>query len=595
VTRWRPAARPPVRPDLPASRALPSIATSSQQPQQPLPNQLAVLAVAGAVTLALLPGVLAGLTLAAALRRRALRWTWALLLAPPMAPTLLVALHTPPHLPRHLTAREILAAGVLPWLWTIVPTTVVAKLWRDRRDRLHGGAAERRLARSTGPLDHVRRRRQHRRDVAQGPYAEQSGGVLLGHDRRGASVRLPTLKAHATIVGGSNSGKTNTATVLLEGHVAQGAGFVILDGKGGRDLPAAAIALGKTYNKPVTLWSITPYGDATLDARRQPWNPVGEGSPTEVKDRIAGSEEQTEPYYKAVASRGLLIAATLNAQQGAMRLDTLAAGLDAPGALADRLPADHIDHRWLKSLNDGERSALRGIATRLRTMVGGDGGAALTPDHGDPQINLTDAIRDGHLVVFTLPEGLYPELIPNVAKYVLQALAGVCSRIETTGRPADALVFVDELSAFDGDQLASGFERGRSAGVRFLVATQSLSNLATAGGDKLLHAAIDNAELLVIHRQAVPDTVELLASIGGTEEAWEHTHKVSDSLVTALGHDETGDRARRLTDRFRAHPNEIKQLGLGEAIVISHRPAFAVRPISVRPYRSPRTLIEGRR
>jgi hypothetical protein len=534
--------------------------------------------------LALLPGVLAGLLLADTLRRRALRWTWALLLAPAITPTLVFAWHAPPHLPQRLAPGEILATGALPWLWAVVPVTVAAKLWRDRRDRLHGGAAERRVKGSIGLLDVLRLMRQRRDDAAQGPHADR-GGVLLGHDLRGASVRLPTLKAHATIVGGSNSGKTNTATVLLEGHVAQGSGFVILDGKGGRELPSAAVALGKTYDKRVTLWSVTAYGDPVLDARRRPWNPLGEGTPTEVKDRIAGSEEQTEPYYKAVASRGLLIAAKLSAKKGAMRLDTLAAGLDAPGSLADRLPTDHIDHKWLKSLNEAERSALRGIATRLRTMVGGDGGEALLP--ADDELQLTRAVRDGHLVVFSLPEGLYPELIPHVARYVLQALAGVCSRIEATGCPADALVFVDELSAFDGDQLCAGFERGRSAGVRFLVATQSLSNLATAGGDKLLHAALDNAELLVIHRQAVPDAAELLASIGGTEEAWEHTHKVSDSLISPLGHDETGDRARRLTDRFRAHPNDIKQLGLGEAIIISQRPDFAVRPLAIRAYSAP--------
>jgi type IV secretory pathway TraG/TraD family ATPase VirD4 len=145
------------------------------------------------------------------------------------------------------------------------------------------------------------------------------------------------------------------------------------------------------------------------------------------------------------------------------------------------------------------------------------------------------------------------------------------------------MVFVDELSAFDGDGLCAGFERGRSAGVRFLVATQSLSNLATAGGDKLLHAALDNAELLVIHRQAVPDAAETLAATAGTEETWEHTHKVSDAAGLRIGWDETGDRARRLTERFRAHPNLIKSLGQGEAVTVTQRPGFAVRRITVRP------------
>ncbi len=169
-----------------------------------------------------------------------------------------------------------------------------------------------------------------------------------------------------------------------------------------------------------------------------------------------------------------------------------------------------------------------------------------------------------------------------MARYALAALNAVCTRLEAAGQEGRSLVFVDELSALDGDELCAGYERGRSAGVPFMVATQSLSNFSSAGGDKLLHAALDNAELIVVHRQAVPDAAELLASLAGTEEAWEHTHKVHDAPVP-LGLDESGQRARRLTDRFRAHPNTIKQLGLGQAILVSHRPTFAIRRISVQP------------
>ena len=165
---------------------------------------------------------------------------------------------------------------------------------------------------------------------------------------------------------------------------------------------------------------------------------------------------------------------------------------------------------------------------------------------------------------------------------MLQALSTACSRLEAKACQADAMVFVDELSAFDGDQLCAGLERGRSAGVRYIVATQSLSNFAPAGVDKLLHAALDNAELLVIHRQAVPDSVELLASIAGTEEAWEHTHQVGATGLPSIGWDETGVRARRLTDRFVAHPNVIKRLRIGEAVVVRQRPVGTTHLVRLR-------------
>ena len=71
------------------------------------------------------------------------------------------------------------------------------------------------------------------------------------------------------------------------------------------------------------------------------------------------------------------------------------------------------------------------------------------------------AVTEGWLVVFSLPEGSYPALIPQVCRYALSALGAVASRLEREGNPGRAVVFVDELSAFEGDQLAGGLARAR--------------------------------------------------------------------------------------------------------------------------------------
>lgn len=548
----------------------------------------------GAAAVLAAPALVVGVAAAEFLRRRGLRWTWTLLALVPALPAFaLIGRETIPAL---VATTAALARGEAPvvtfvvtgaplWLCLAPVVALAWKLRRDRRDRLHGGARERRVDDAPGPLELLRITRARAREEAAGPLTAE--GVLLGVDHRGAPIRVPQLQAHATIVGASNSGKTNTAKVLLEAQAAGGGGFVVLDGKGGRDLPRTALALGARYRRPVALWSVQPHGDPALNAHRLPWSPTGGGTPTEIKDRIATTEEQTEPYYRAIASRGLLVAATALAARGEpVRLDDLAALLEWPAdllAAARSAKATAGDVAWISGLAAGEGSALRGMGTRLRTMVASDGGEALLPASDRRDIDLLRAVREGWLVVFSLPQGTYPELVPHVARYVLQTLNGVCSRVEGGGAPANAMVFVDELSAFDGEQLAAGLERGRSAGVRYVVATQSLSNFAAAGGDKLLHAALDNAELLVIHRQAVPDSVELLASIGGTEESWEHSHVVLDGAGYHFGLDETGARQRRLNDRFRAHPNVIKQLGLGEAIVVAQRPRASVRRVSVRP------------
>jgi TraM recognition site of TraD and TraG len=560
---------------------------------------LAGLALAS-VALLVAPALLAGAALAGLMHRRRLRFTWALAAAATLCVPLLVvgpadAAHqlvkaAPGAIERGGPVAPALVAAALFWAPLAALIAAAVKLWRDRRDRLHGGAREARSRAAVGPIQLARIAQSRRRAGSAGRLSGE--GVLLGHElERHRPVRVPLLEAHATIVGGSNTGKTNTAEVLLEGTVAAGGGFVILDGKGGRDLPRSALALAARYQRPVALWSVLAYGEAELDALRLPWNVAGGGNATEIKDRIASSEEQSEPYYKAVAARGLLACTqALHAvNRGVADLRHIAALLDSPDIkLKAALEAADPERfagtiGWLGTLGDAEKSGLRGMGLRLQTMINSDGGQWLLPDAHGREIDLYRAIKDGWLVVFTLPQGSYPELIPHVARYTVAAVNAVAGRLEREGHQAHSVLFVDELSAFDGDQLCATYERGRSAGIRVAMSTQSLSNAEDAGGTKLLHAALDNSELIIVHRQSVPDTVELLASLAGTEEAWEHTHKVDDARSLHIGLDEVGERARRLTDRFRVHPNTIKQLAKGEAVVISQRPSLHVQRVLIEP------------
>ena len=258
---------------------------------------------AGLAALALLPGLAAGVVAGELLRRHRLAWTWALLACLTAVPpgVLLGAaglgrIEVLGHADR-LELAALVGALWLPWLLAAPPTALWWKLRRDRRDRLHGGRAGRAVERARGPLTLLTIRHARRRAGRDGVLAPD--GILLGRDERGLPVRVARPRAHVTIVGASGSGKTTTAKLLLAAQCAAGGGLVVLDGKGGHDLPRAALRLAERHGREAFLWSPLPYGKPELDERRVAWNPCSDGSPTEVKDRIASAEPQTEPYYAA--------------------------------------------------------------------------------------------------------------------------------------------------------------------------------------------------------------------------------------------------------------------------------------------------------
>jgi hypothetical protein len=135
-----------------------------------------------AVAVVLAPALLAGIALAELLRHLGLRFTWALPAALLAGLPLLVA-GPVPHGERFAAAAlataegrapsiAVVGAGALLWL-ALTPWVAIAwKLSRDRRDRLHGGAADRRVVGATGPLQMVTRLMRRTRAAAAGPRTE---------------------------------------------------------------------------------------------------------------------------------------------------------------------------------------------------------------------------------------------------------------------------------------------------------------------------------------------------------------------------------------------------------------------------------------
>jgi hypothetical protein len=75
------------------------------------------------------------------------------------------------------------------------------------------------------------------------------------------------------------------------------------------------------------------------------------------------------------------------------------------------------------------------------------------------------------------------------------------------------------------------FGRARSAGLSLVLGTQELADLRLPGRERLLEQVMGNLSVLVAHRQVLPESCALVASLAGTRGAW-RTSRHSDGRST---------------------------------------------------------------
>ena len=123
-------------------------------------------------------------------------------------------------------------------------------------------------------------------------------------------------------------------------------------------------------------------------------------------------------------------------------------------------------------------------------------------------------------------------------------------------RPIPTLVVIDEFSAVAVEQVVRLFGRARSAGFSLLLGTQELSDLRLPGRERLLEQVMGNLSVMIAHRQVVPESAELIASLAGTKGVW-RSSRHSDGRTT-----------RTRTREGVLGSSEVSRLGVGWAAVI---------------------------
>ena len=96
--------------------------------------------------------------------------------------------------------------------------------------------------------------------------------------------------------------------------------------------------------------------------------------------------------------------------------------------------------------------------------------------------------------------------------------------------------------------------------------TQELADLKTVGDGALREQILGNLAGIIAHRQNVPESAELIAGIAGTKPVWVSTQQTEQGLLTSSP---SGRGTRRRGYEFTVHPDHIKRLDVGQAVLIT--------------------------
>jgi hypothetical protein len=249
-------------------------------------------------------------------------------------------------------------------------------------------------------------------------------------------------------------------------------------------------------------------------------------------------------------------------------------------------------HDYLGTLTGDQLSGIRGLATRLAIIteshtgcyLGGPeapvgGGGSLGPS-GD--IDLRAALRGEQVVLFSLNSSSYGKLAAQLGALAIQDLITVAGeRLSDPSLRHPANVAVDEFSALErGDHVLGLNARCREAGIGSLVTAQEPTDFERAARG-LLNQILGSTAVKIIHRLDVPSSAEMIAQLAGTETVWEQSHQIEHHPL--FGDRETGRSVTRQVERFLVHPNVIKSLPTGRAVVITKVPDTRVRVVDIWP------------
>lgn len=416
------------------------------------------------------------------------------------------------------------------------------------------------------------------RKVLAGPTTFQDK-IVLGVDKlsgKRITVSRRQTNLHVCIVGRSGRGKSESVLTMCCGAAHLDIPVVFIDGKGDPSVRRVLRKLAHEHGRP--FYAFDTMNPATSCA----WAVFADMNPTTQADVIVGLRQYTEPHYEGKAARFAgLTTKVLHHVSIDLDLFTLKESLSVDRLLAllrsKATKDDHVGRGLMKevaALREIEAEAVDSLMPEIGRLTDTTFGFLFDVQRARrerrPILRLLQARRESAVVYIGLPALEYEKVAPKVGalacsslKAILPALDREHEALTDEPLPLEAKQFFivfDEWGVFTGDgkHVLNVINQGRSFGGSCCLAAQTFADCLVDGSDQLLRQIVGSTNTFIVHELTDPQDAEYAAGLFATQAAVEHT-------AQTVGGAPTGAASARATKQFVVHPDQIKNIGVGEA------------------------------
>ncbi len=418
--------------------------------------------------------------------------------------------------------------------------------------------------------------------VQQAKIKFRTGDFTLGANLDDGSVISLTdaeMNQHMFILGATGAGKTVAILNMVLHAAKKNYPLIFIDGKGQVDLVERLAKIANDCGRVFKVFTLRP--EAVNAEHKQyiaAYNPFSAGTFTEWKNRIlslfADVKGKGQQHF-ALLEEDLVnsVVQVLFKMGKTVDLDSLYKTLSNMKFLIE-FAQKNGDKKLAEKLANVDEELVKDVIIMLGLFVESSYGHLFQTKAATNVISLRDSIENNEMILFLLDSAAYKSDTEKMAKLIINDINSSFSELV---KPKTSYCIFDEFASYASGNLSDTVSLMRSKGMCAVIGTQSIISVGLKSEEtkrvaEELKSCCNTYLCLKINNE---QDAEIVSKVYNTQDVFEVTTQIDVSVGGA-----TGMGSSKSIKAFNVHPEQLKNLGMGEGYL--YRKVAKLKPVKIK-------------